>query len=175
MHPLFPLKLKLIYQTARSTLHQRFDTVTLKDHCCFSSPTSIYYTAHLQQQRSGKGQIFYFQMLISFSVSWNRFSGRAPTLLSMAPMMLGPWHCSRLSWLMGWWRIRFFSISRKAAILFLSSLPSENEKKNHGLRFPVLATFKFLHYKAFCRDDHVSRWAMPVLLCCLLNNLILVF
>lgn len=50
------------------------------------------------------------------------------TLLSMAPMMLGPWHCRRLSWLTGCWRIRFFTISRNAATLFLSSLPSERRK-----------------------------------------------
>lgn len=52
----------------------------------------------------------------------------ALTLLSMAPMMLGPWQCSRPSWLTGWWRMRFFTISRKAATLFLSSLPSERIK-----------------------------------------------
>lgn len=51
----------------------------------------------------------------------------ALTLLRMAPMMLGPWQCSKLSWLTGWWRIMFFTISRKAAMLFLSSLLSNRK------------------------------------------------
>lgn len=59
---------------------------------------------------------------------WSKVSCGALTLLSMAPIMLGPWQCSRLSWLTGWWRIRFFTISKKAAILFLSSLPSDRKK-----------------------------------------------
>lgn len=62
----------------------------------------------------------------------------ALTLLSMTPMMLGPWDCSRLSWLTGWRRIRFFIISRKEAILFLSSLLSKGQKRvDQIFRFPA--------------------------------------
>lgn len=59
---------------------------------------------------------------------WRGVTCVALTLLRMAPMMLGPWQCSKLSWLTGWWRIMFFTISRKAAMLFLSNLLSNRKK-----------------------------------------------
>lgn len=50
------------------------------------------------------------------------------TFCSSAPMMAGPWHCTRLSWFTGWFWMKFFTNSRKAATLFLSSLLSARHR-----------------------------------------------
>lgn len=54
--------------------------------------------------------------------------GASHTLCSSAPMMAGPWHCTRLSWFTAWFRRKFFTSSRKAATLFLSSLLSAGHR-----------------------------------------------
>lgn len=101
-----------------------------KNHCCFANTISIHYTAITPQQYNRKGQLFPFRCVSQLvPTCCSTLAYKALTLLSMAPMMLGPWQCNRLSWFTGWWRIRFFTISRKAAMLFLSSLPSEREQK----------------------------------------------
>lgn len=140
---------------------------------CTSSPTqaldagdchfrSIHYREIIPQQGTGKGQIFHLQMLISPS-AWRHkaVSGTVsekPTLLSMAPMMLGPWHCSRLSWLMGWWRIRFLINSKKAAMLFVSIRPSKKKNgANQSSRYSELATTTLEHYRAFS-EKKISKW-----------------
>lgn len=53
------------------------------------------------------------------------------TLPSMAPMMGGPWHWSRLSWLAGWLRSMFLIISKNAATLFFSKRPSNTQTHTH--------------------------------------------
>lgn len=146
------------------TLHKS-PHVSMWQHGCFTNTMFIHCTAHTQKRRSS------IQFLMLFSLSHKLFFLHAGakwlvgalTLLSMAPMMLGPWHCSRLSWLTGWLRIRFFTISRKAAMLFLSSLPSEKKKKknsfsttnNHFLCYPQSQLYITKHFKdiTISQDD----------------------
>lgn len=149
-NPLFSLRLKVCsLSNCINSPTQALDAVIAADDCHFRS---IHYREIIPQKGSpGKGQILHSQMLISPSACRHKaVSGTVfekPTLLRMAPMTLGPWHCSRLSWLTGWWRIRFLINSKKAAMLFDSKRPSEKENRaNQSLWYPELATTTHVHY-----------------------------
>lgn len=115
-----------------------------------------------QWQCGGRGPTFCLRKLSKIALyCWVGWMCEVLTLLSRAPTMLGPWQWSKLSWLTGCWWIRFFTISRKAAMLFLSNLLSTRKKKNRKIKN---SSFTHLHTYftiLLCKLHYVVFWHHP--------------